>query len=221
MPRGRKRPPFPLKHEEERALFSRLPQPIGDMCLFKVNTGLREDEVCGLRWKWEVRLEDGASVFAIPPAAHKGGDYEHYRLVVLNSVARAVIEANRGKHEEYVFVSKRTGEPLKCINNNPFQGARKAAGLPQCRVHDLKHTFGERLKAAGVPLELRQVLLGHRNENITTHYSMPRIRELIDAAERVVEVKDSSSVVRIIGGIVTTSPPKVPQEKTKATAKVA
>jgi integrase len=104
MPRGRKRPPFPLKFEEQRELFSRLPQPIGDMCLFKVNTGLREEEVCGLRWEWEVRLEDGVSVFAIPPAAHKGGDYEHYRLVVLNSVARAVIEAHRGKHEEFVFV---------------------------------------------------------------------------------------------------------------------
>jgi integrase len=202
---------------EQRELFSRLPQPVADMCLFKVNTGLREDEVCGLRWEWEVRLEQGMSVFAIPPAAHKGGDYEHYRLVVLNSVARAVIEAHRGKHREFVFVSKRTGKPLKCINNNPFQRAREAAGVRHCRVHDLKHTFGERLKAAGVPLELRQVLLGHRNENITTHYSMPRVRELLEAAERVVEVRDSSSVVRVIGGLVAVQgPPKVPQRKNEA-----
>jgi integrase len=75
---------------------SRLPQPLADMCLLKVNTGLRADEVCGLRWAWEVRLEDGGSVFAIPPAAHKGGDYGRYRLVVLNSVAQRVVEAQRG-----------------------------------------------------------------------------------------------------------------------------
>jgi hypothetical protein len=83
-------------------------------------------------------------------------------------------------------------------------------------VHDLKHTFGERLKAAGVPWELRQVLLGHRSENITTHYSMPRIQELVEAAERVVEVKDSPSVVRLIGGVAVQGPPKVPQRKPKA-----
>jgi integrase len=53
------------------------------------------------------------------------------------------------------------------------------------RVHDLKHTYGRRLRAAGVPLETRRVLLGHKNGDITTHYSAPELQELIDAAERV------------------------------------
>ncbi len=52
-------------------------------------------------------------------------------------------------------------------------------------MHDLKHTFGRRLRAAGVPLETRKVLLGHRNGNITTHYSAPELSELIDAADKV------------------------------------
>lgn len=216
MPRGKRRAPFPLSYAEERALFSRLPQPLADMCLLKVNTGLRADEVCGLRWTWEVALEDGGSVFAIPPAAHKGGDYERYRLVVLNSVAQRVVEAQRGKHQTFVFVSKRRKKPLTRINNGPFHRAREAAGLRECRVHDLKHTFGARLRAAGVVLELRQVLLGHRSENITTHYSMPRLLELREAAERVVEVKDSPAVVRLIGGSVTAGPTKVPQKKQRA-----
>jgi len=38
-------------------------------------------------------------------------------------------------------------------------------------VHDLKHTFGRRLRAAGVSFEDRQDLLGHRSGRITTHYS--------------------------------------------------
>ena len=53
------------------------------------------------------------------------------------------------------------------------------------RVHDLKHTFGRRLRAAGVPLETRKVLLGHDNGDITTHYSAPEIKELIDTANRI------------------------------------
>jgi hypothetical protein len=46
---------------------------------------------------------------------------------------------------------------------------------------------------------------------------MPRVRELLDAAERVVEVKDSSSVVRVVGGLVAAQgPPKVHQRKNEA-----
>ena len=37
--------------------------------------------------------------------------------------------------------------------------------LHQVRVHDLKHTFGRRLRAAGVSFEDRQDLLGHRSGN--------------------------------------------------------
>ena len=39
------------------------------------------------------------------------------------------------------------------------------------RIHDLKHTFGRRLRAAQVSLEDRQDLLGHKSQRITTHYS--------------------------------------------------
>jgi len=60
------------------------------------------------------------------------------------------------------------------------------------------------------------VLLGHLSENITTHYSMPRLRELLEVAERVVEAKDSPSLVRLIGGVAVQGPPRVPQKKAYA-----
>ena len=63
--------------------------------------------------------------------------------------------------------------------------ARERAGLPQVRVHDLKHTFGCRLRAAGVSFEDRQDLLGHKSGRITTHYSQAELQNLIEAANRV------------------------------------
>src|SRR5690606_5663535 len=39
--------------------------------------------------------------------------------------------------------------------------------------------------AAGVPLETRKVLLGHTTGDITTHYSAPELKELIEAVEKV------------------------------------
>lgn len=58
-------------------------------------------------------------------------------------------------------------------------------GLEHVRVHDLKHTFGRRLRAAGVSLEDRQDLLRHRSGRITTHYSQAELLNLIEAANRV------------------------------------
>jgi hypothetical protein len=46
-------------------------------------------------------------------------------------------------------------------------------------------TFGRRLRAPGVPLETRKVLLRNKNDDITMHYSEPEIEELIDSANRI------------------------------------
>jgi integrase len=73
------------------------------------------------------------------------------------------------------------------MHNTGWQQARKRAGLSHVRVHDLKHTFGRRLRAAGVSFEDRQDLLGHRSGRITTHYSAAELANLIDAANKVCE----------------------------------
>ena len=57
------------------------------------------------------------------------------------------------------------------------------------RVHDLKHTFGRRLRAAGVTFEDRQDLLGHKSRRITTHYSEAELENLIAAAEKACDPK--------------------------------
>ena len=181
LPDSTAREPYPLDWEEQRRLFQALPDHLARMCLFKLNTGCREQEVCRLRWEWEVQVPElKSSVFIIPGARVKNRED---RLVVLNRVARSVIEEAWGKHPEYVFTYR--GHPVQSINNTGWQCARRSVGLTQVRVHDLKHTYGRRLRAAGVPLETRRALLGHKNGDITTHYSAPELQELIDAAERV------------------------------------
>ena len=79
------------------------------------------------------------------------------------------------------------GKPMHHMLNTAWQKARLRAELPMARVHDLKHTFGRRLRAAGVDFEDRQDLLGHRSSRITTPYSAAELSRLIDAAEKVTE----------------------------------
>ncbi len=194
---GRK--PYPLSAEEQSQLFAELPEHLRRMALFKVNTGCRDAEVCGLRWEWEVKVPElETSVFIIPADRVKNGAE---RLVVLNSVARSVVDACRGDDPEFVFVNTRRRKvsgvlvrrPMETMNNTAWQSARRRIGLLQVRVHDLKHTFGRRLRAAGVSFEDRQDLLGHKSGRITTHYSAPEISNLIESAEKACQAGSRKS----------------------------
>lgn len=175
------RKPYPLSYEEQERLFSLMPEHLRTMCLFKVNTGCREQEVCQLRWEWEYEVRNSEYiVFILPPWLTKN---RNERIVVINSEARQAIESVRGQHQDYVFTYK--GKPVTSINNSAWKHARLKAELPLARVHDLKHTFGRRLRAADVGFEDRQDLLGHKNGSITTHYSEAEIINLINASNKI------------------------------------
>ncbi len=150
LPTPDSRQPYPLSWDEQRQLFQALPDHLARMCLFKVNTGCREQEVCGLRWDWQVQVPElDTSVFIIPGARVKNRED---RLVVLNRVARSVIDGVRGQHPEFVFTYRK--RPIQCINNNGWQLARRREGLEFVRVHDLKHVrpqAARRRCAAGNP----------------------------------------------------------------------
>ena len=221
------RKPYPLSWEEQSQLFRELPVHLERMALFNVNTGTREQEVCRLRWDWEIDVPElGTSVFLIPSDfggrhANAGVKNGEERLVILNDVARSVIKSCRGRHPDRVFTFD--GKPVNSMNNSGWEKARIRAaihtllangkiippamiregqrgilitkelkdflvlelpGLANVRVHDLKHTFGRRLRAVGVSLETRKVLLGHKNGDITSHYSAPELAELLEAANK-------------------------------------
>jgi integrase len=209
------RKPYPLSWEEQTILFSELPEHLQIMGMFKVNTGCREQEVCKLQWDWEIAVPElGTSVFLIP--AGFGGRSEKAgvknrdeRLVVLNDVAKSIVEKQRGQHPRHVFPFGKpdehgVGTTINRMNDSAWKRARIRAtkkwlethickahdGFTRIRVHDLKHTFGRRLRAAGVTEEDRKALLGHKNGSITSHYSAAELDQLITAANKV-SVTDS------------------------------
>jgi integrase len=211
-----KRPPYPLSWDEQKFFFRELPDHLRIMALFKVNAGCREQEVCKLSWAWEIDVPElETSVFLIP--AEFGGRFEksgvknrEERLVVLNDVAKSVIDGQRGLHPVWVFPYE--GRALHRMNDSAWRKARKRSAVKwkeetgkephqyfdQVRVHDLKHTFGRRLRAAGISEEDRQVLLGHKNGSVTTHYSAAELSNLIASANKVVATDSRSPVLTIL-----------------------
>jgi integrase len=181
LPEDDKKEPYPLSWDEQARLLSELPPYLAKMALFKVNTGCRDQEVCNLIWEWEVEVpEMETSVFVIPKERVKN---QQDRLVVLNRIAKSVVDEMRGTHPTHVFSFK--GRPIQKMGRKAWRISREKAGLPHVRVHDLKHTFGRRLRGAGVSFEDRQDLLGHKSDRITTHYSQAELENLILAADKV------------------------------------
>ena len=188
---GKARKPFPLTWEQQTTLFAELPAHLERMALFMVNTGLRRSELCGLRWQNEVAVPElETSVFILTETKN-----EQERVLVLNDIARRVLESVRGDHPEAVFTYK--GEPMKSMLTTAWKKARERAGLANVRVHDLRHTFGHRLRAAGVSFEDRQDLLGHASGRMTTHYSTPELSQLLKSANLICE-KRPATVLRVI-----------------------
>ena len=185
--KGKQAKAYPLSWSEQDRLIKALPRHLADAALFGLNTGCREQEICQLRWDWEVQLpEMGTSVFILGASITKTSTE---RVVVLNTVARRVIESRRGIHAERVFTYR--GRPVGKLRSSAWRRAWKAVNLPTESgilkgVHNLRHTFGRRLRSAGIPLETRKALLGHANDDITTHYSAAELAELINAAEAIV-----------------------------------
>lgn len=123
-------------------MFQEPPPHLARMVLFKVNTGTREQEVCHLRWDWEIEVPElGTNVFLIP--ANFGGRTEHSgvkngedRLVVLNDVARSVVESCRGKYPERVFTLA-----SQLAASTTRHGARRASGLLWSFIRTLARAF--------------------------------------------------------------------------------
>ena len=100
-----------------------------------------------------------------------------------------------GDHPKFVFVYR--GDPVKWMNGTAFKKARKRAAkkiasIRNVGIHNLKHTYGARLRSAGVPEEDRYFLTGHKGKmSMTTYYSAPELTKMLEYSNRVCKQDDN------------------------------
>jgi len=143
-------------------------------------TGLREGELIALRWRdidWtasRVRVRQNyvlgefdtpksrRSTRSVPMADVVGGELE-----------RLFKAASQQDDDDLVFPDPVTGGPLnKAAILRRFRRALAAARLDTTHVfHDLRHTFGTRMAAVGVPLRTLQEWMGHKDIQTTQRYA--------------------------------------------------
>jgi integrase len=200
LPLNDQRQPYQLSWLQQRALLPQLPPHLARMALFMLNTGARDDVVCSLKWDWEVPMDNAGITFFVVPKEHVKGRRRD-RILVLNKVAKSVIDEVRGQHPEYVFVYRRIDKdgnisrchPVETMNNTAWQSARVRAGLRGLHVHDLRHTVGMRLREGSVDSETRADLLWHNRQGMSAHYAQAQIIELHNAIELISDERNCSN----------------------------
>lgn len=141
---------------------------------FLVLTGARRNEVLHATWD-DFDLERGD--WRIPKT--KSGNARH---VPLNDGALRILEMVRGmSRSEFVFGNPKTKSCYKHIFY-AWDVARKKAGLPEVRLHDLRHTFASMLVNNGRNLYEVQKLLGHTQVKTTQRYAHLARETLVEAS---------------------------------------
>ena len=141
-----------------------------------VLTGCRRSEILGLRWE---HVDLGAGELRLPDS--KTGA----RLVPLSPAAAAVIaDLPRTPGNPWVIPGRNPGAPLRNLQY-PWEILRARAGLPEVRIHDLRHSFASRALALGESLPMIGELLGHRRVRTTARYAHLALDSVRTSASRV------------------------------------
>jgi integrase len=101
------------------------------------------------------------------PASRRVIDTDATLEMELRRHRRDALELGRAAPDDLVFQRPRAGPCRKRHAHRWVQAAAKRAGLPAPRAHDLRHSLGRVLVAAGVPITSVARHLGHSNPATT------------------------------------------------------
>jgi integrase len=148
-------------------------------------TGARRNEITQARWDyvdWEKRK-------LLVPLSKSGKP----RTIALNNAALELLRRMRSEIPgPYIVPSGVTGAPPPSLFF-PWNRIRERAGLPDLRLHDLRHSFASFLVNRGISLYVVQELLGHGHARYTQRYAHLLPDTLHEAAESVGEVVASAT----------------------------
>jgi integrase len=179
---------------------------LGTLLHLAISTGLRQGELLGLRWSdldWktgvlqvqrQLQRVAGQGLQFMEPKTSAGR-----RSVVLGRELLARLGEHRKRQMEYRLIAgarwqesglifpSTIGTPMDArdlLRN--FKAVLAAAGLPEVRFHDLRHTAATLMLQQGVPFKVVQESLGHARSSLTLDvYShvVPAMQQ--DAADRM------------------------------------
>ncbi len=127
-----------------------------------VFTGARLSEILTLKWE-HVDFERALLLLSDSKTGQKAIPLPAPALEVLTSIPRV-------ENNPYVICGAKPDAHLVNLQK-PWRRIRKAAGLDDVRLHDLRHSFASAAAATGASLPLIGKMLGHTQAQTTQRYA--------------------------------------------------
>lgn len=191
MSKGEGRRDFTLSHQLEGVYLAAAPQPLSDVALLLVDTGLRLGEACALAWP-DIHLDPmaGCRYGYLMVRRHSPGELKSdnaLRNVSLTARVREML-LNRSLESasNYVFANSH-GKPYQVTSLDHLHAKLRATlGLPSVFVlHSLRHTALTRLGESGCDAFTIKRVAGHSSITVSERYVHPTPEGLERAFERL------------------------------------
>lgn len=150
-----------------------------DAAIFKllIYTGCRKLEIVGLRWD---EIDFPRNSIALSNDRSKTGA----KRVPLNSMAIAELK-KIPRRADHVFPAAKGQSGHVANIHHVWERVRAEAGMPDLRMHDLRHSFASFAVETGESLYILQRALGHKKAVTTQRYAHLRDDPLQEMVERV------------------------------------
>jgi integrase len=183
---------FVLTHEQEQRYLAAAPQPLADIAMLCLDTGVRASEAAGLEWK-NVHLKPAAgSKFGYIQVTATNSKNSKARNLSLTARVAAMLKGRHRTITRYAFAGE-AGEPY-LVSSLDHQHAelRTALKLPTAFViHSLRHTMLTRLGESGADAFTIMRIAGHSSVTISQRYVHPSPESLETAFERMDALNES------------------------------
>ena len=168
------RPPMKILNEEQLDKFMKAirAEPLWyDFFYTEITTGLRRGEICGLKWcdldETNGTLKICRSIHSAPGGALEVGNPKTKKgtrtILLPPSTLHVLKERRKMALTEWIFPSLLEPEKPTAPSaaHHRLKVILKAAGLPDIRFHDLRHTFATTALEHGLDVKTLSAIIGH------------------------------------------------------------
>lgn len=152
--------------------------------IFAAATGMRPGEIAALRWRDIDLTKDEITVRAsISVGGEKAPKNGETRTIALTPEARgALTRLDPAGPDERTFTMPDGQLLVKATLHRYWDRVRRAAGLPDYHLYNLRHTCATRLLEAGLPSYVVAAQLGHKDGGrlVETTYGHPSHADALD-----------------------------------------
>lgn len=181
-----------LRNEERERLFKVLKEHQNQKCATAIRlimlTGARSGETFSAKFE-QFDLE--SKVWTKPSSATK--QKKLHRIPISDAVVDLVSQIRQTTNSEYLFPQKYNPSAHMIDIKKFWADVRVKAGIPDVRIHDLRHDFASILASQKCSLQIIGQLLGHSQITTTQRYAHLLDDPLRDATNQAAQIINNSN----------------------------